>query len=145
MQENKNPQAMVEAAEAAERMLGLMRAQLAGCRVHGSSQAEATSHHLLRVNGHSVCSLMDSGSTITLLRPAKFPWLWPSGETLLISCVHGEVCYFPTAQIQLEENRCHWPLTVGLVPDLPVPLLVGRDFPGFSQGHHLDQARQQVS
>ncbi|KAL7882907.1 hypothetical protein SRHO_G00005650 [Serrasalmus rhombeus] len=110
-----------------------MKAWLAGCRVHRGSQTEAGSHCLLRVNGRAVRALMDSGSTITLLHPAHLPWLRPSGETLPVSCMHGEIRHYPTARIRLEENKRHWPLTVGLVPDLPVPLLVGRDFPGFSQ------------
>ncbi|KAL7883120.1 hypothetical protein SRHO_G00007780 [Serrasalmus rhombeus] len=143
--EVKNPRTMVEAGEAAKRILGLMQgdkpepatpAWLTGCGVHGGSQTEAGSHCLLRVNGHAVHALVDSSSTITLLHPAEFPWLRPSSETLPVSCVHGDVQHFPTTWIRLEENGHHWPLTVGLVADLPMPLRVGRDFPGFSQGHH---------
>ncbi|KAL6462880.1 hypothetical protein MHYP_G00293020 [Metynnis hypsauchen] len=203
MQGSRNPEAMVEAMEAAERMLGLMqgdqpdpappvprdrfpprqapvkegrspraprasrspvppgpreesmptepdpgpstrpaKAWLAGCGVHGGAQPEAASQRWLRLDGRSVRAFMDSGSTITLLRPAEFPWLKPSGETLPVSCVHGEVRRFPTALIRLEKGGRQWPLTVGLVPDLPVPLLVGRDFPGFSLGHHPDRMKQ---
>ncbi|KAL6476008.1 hypothetical protein MHYP_G00145070 [Metynnis hypsauchen] len=118
------------------------KAWLAGCGVHGGAQPEAASQRWLRLDGRSVRAFMDSGSTITLLRPAEFPWLKPSGETLPVSCVHGEVRRFPTALIRLEEGGRQWPLTVGLVPDLPVPLLVGRDFPGFSLGHHPDRMKQ---
>ncbi|KAL6458115.1 hypothetical protein MHYP_G00333450 [Metynnis hypsauchen] len=168
MQGSGNPEAMVEATEAAERMLNLMqgdkpdpalpspcqqsltrvprpaprRPGSRGCGVHGGAQPEAASQRWLRVNGRSVRAFMDSGSTITLLRPAEFPWLKPSGETLPVSCVHGEVRHFPTALICLEEDGRQWPLTVGLVPDLPVPLLVGRDFPGFSLGHHPDRLKR---
>ncbi|XP_066518865.1 uncharacterized protein [Hoplias malabaricus] len=202
MRDSVNPRAMVEATEAAERMLGLMRADrpeaaslarrdrflirrtppkelegargprpsrlptppnpheepmptepelgplprpaktwLAGCGVHGNFQKDG-SHRLLHVDGRPVRAFMDSGSTVTLLRPAEFPWLQASLETLPVTCVHGEVRQFPTARVLLGEQGRQWPLTVGLVPDLPVPLLVGRDFPGFAQGHNQFPSRQ---
>lgn len=35
-------------------------------------------------------------------------------------------------EVMLGDAQHEWPIMVGIVPDLPVPLLVGPDWPDFS-------------
>ncbi|KAK3554748.1 hypothetical protein QTP70_033442, partial [Hemibagrus guttatus] len=66
------------------------------------------------------------------------PWLGQlvchdqsSQQGLLRSCVHGNAQTVPSAQVRIGGPAGEWPLLVGLIPDLPVPLLLGHDWPRF--------------
>lgn len=51
--------------------------------------------------------------------------------TITVTCVHGDSMEIPAAEVQIQGKAGTWPLLVGVIPDLPVPLLLGRDWPGF--------------
>lgn len=47
--------------------------------------------------------------------------------TIAVTCLHGDVHLVPAAEIQIQSHIGTWPLLVGLIPELPVPLLLRRD------------------
>ncbi|KAG9282403.1 hypothetical protein AMEX_G1064, partial [Astyanax mexicanus] len=48
----------------------------------------------------------------------------------------------PTARVHLGQRSRNWELSIGLVPDLPVPLLVGRDYPNFDEERRMTPRRR---
>lgn len=49
--------------------------------------------------------------------------------TLMVTCIHGYVREVPAADVWVGHQGGEWPITVGLIPELPLPLLIGRDRP----------------
>ncbi|KAL1274222.1 hypothetical protein QQF64_027036 [Cirrhinus molitorella] len=83
----------------------------------------------VRVNGHPFEAILDSGSTVSLVNPAVLAPRPDSKARLAITCVHGD-----TQEVAaLSAATGAWPIEVGIVKDLPVPVLLGRDWPGFDQ------------
>ncbi|MCI4385783.1 hypothetical protein PGIGA_G00054680 [Pangasianodon gigas] len=80
----------------------------------------------VKVNGQPVSALLDSGSTVTLAHPSILTSLKPNGS-LMVSCVHGDIREVPAAQVTVNHQAKEWPLLVGLIPKLPMPLLLGQD------------------
>uniref|UniRef100_A0A8C1DCP0 SCAN box domain-containing protein n=1 Tax=Cyprinus carpio carpio TaxID=630221 RepID=A0A8C1DCP0_CYPCA len=108
------------------------RAWLAGCAVHlepprGAPQTEVS------INGRPYTALLDSGSAVSLVQSSLFPPRMGTKARLSITCVHGDTQNVPTRRITLSTRTGTWPLEVGVVRDLPVPILLGRDWPGFDQ------------
>ncbi|XP_056278905.1 uncharacterized protein LOC130199446 [Pseudoliparis swirei] len=83
-------------------------------------------------NGRDAIALIDSGSVVTLVRPefAQTPLL---EDTLSVTCIHGEHRQYPTTNITLKTIKGTYSGTAGVVPGLPVAVLIGRDFPLFRQ------------
>lgn len=75
------------------------RLWLAGCSLHATSLPKTPRH--TEVNGHSVPALLDSGSTITLIRPTILPQTAKSAGTIPVSCIYGEIHSVPPAQVQI--------------------------------------------
>ena len=76
-----------------------------------------------RVMNQDTQALLDTGSVVTLLRPDLAGG--KRGGPMEVACVHGdtrtyESCHVVTAR-------------AGIVPQLPVPLLIGRDCPIFNR------------
>ncbi|KAI2645879.1 Retrovirus-related Pol polyprotein from transposon 17.6 [Labeo rohita] len=118
------------------------RAWLAGCIVHqrvpsGAPEADVT------VEGKRYRALLDSCSAVTLIqsrlcRPGN------NQKTYLpITCVHGDTRQIPARKVTISTPQGTWPVEAGLVKDLPVAVLLGRDWPGFDQ--LLTAATQPVS
>ncbi|XP_053539534.1 uncharacterized protein LOC124628632 [Ictalurus punctatus] len=108
----------------------LTKPWLAGCALHQQQLPEAPSVTVW-VEGRPVTALLDTGSTVTLAQPSILPeGRRPSG-TLTVTCVHGDTREVPSAEVQIRSEASTWPLQVGIIPELPVPLLLGRDWPGF--------------
>ncbi|XP_053540772.1 uncharacterized protein LOC128634286 [Ictalurus punctatus] len=108
----------------------LTKPWLAGCALHQQQPPEAPSVTVW-VEGRPVTALLDTGSTVTLAQPSVLPeGRRPSG-TLTVTCVHGDTREVPSAEVQIRSEASTWPLQVGIIPELPVPLLLGRDWPGF--------------
>ncbi|XP_026146496.1 uncharacterized protein LOC113120717 [Carassius auratus] len=107
------------------------RAWLAGCAVHdppaGATRAEVA------VNGRPFSALLDSGSSITLMRPTVLPPRSGAKARMAITCVHGDTRRVPTRRVAITAAPGTWSLEVGIVKDLPVPVLLGRDWPGFDR------------
>lgn len=49
------------------------------------------------------------------------------GSTVWVTSVHGNVWEVPAVEIRLGHQKGERAVTPGLIPDLPVPLLVGWD------------------
>ena len=83
----------------------------------------------VQANGHDVTALLDSGSSITLVRPeyATAP-LRP--DTVDVTCVHGETRPYPTTSLELGTVRGRCTRPAGVVKDLPVAVLIGTDETG---------------
>ncbi len=107
-----------------------VRTWLAGCIVHqdlpfGPPEAE------VKINGRPFQALLDSGSAVTLVQSHL---LAPRTETktfLPITCVHGDTKHVPAKHVPATPGA--WPIEVGVVKDLPIPVLLGRDWPGFDR------------
>ncbi len=106
------------------------RAWLAGCAVHHEPPGAAPRAEV-KVNGRSFQALLDSGSAISLIQPAVLPPRAESKAILSITCVHGDTRQVPARRVNISAPQGAWPVEVGIVKDLPVPILLGRDWPCF--------------
>ncbi|XP_053477967.1 uncharacterized protein LOC128606034 [Ictalurus furcatus] len=113
---------------------------LAGCALHLQQPPEAPSLTVW-VEGNPVTALLDTGSTVTLARPSILPKGRRLGGVLTVTCVHGDTREVPAAEVQIQGEAGVWPLQVGLIPELLVPLLLGRDWPGFPMGPTAEPQR----
>ena len=88
--------------------------------------ADSTPVTPVKVNGRDASALLDSGSAVTLARPeyARGPHL---PNKVAVTCIHGETRQYPTAHVEVQTTKGVFQGTVGLVPDLPVEILIGRD------------------
>lgn len=108
------------------------RAWLAGCIVHWSLPSGAPSHRV-KLEGKTITAVLDTGSSVTLVQPDLIKPRVGSKATIPITCVHGDTRYVPAQRITIAAGNGAWPLEVGIVADLPVPLLLGQDWPGFEE------------
>lgn len=81
----------------------------------------------MRLSGRPVIVLLDSASTITLIWPSTLPKAIQLCSSLVMKCVYEHVREVLAAEGQKRDHWGEWLLLVGLVPELPVPLLIGRD------------------
>uniref|UniRef100_A0A8C2AXE9 SCAN box domain-containing protein n=1 Tax=Cyprinus carpio TaxID=7962 RepID=A0A8C2AXE9_CYPCA len=106
------------------------RTWLVGCIVH-SNLPQGALEAEMEVNGYPFRVLLDSGRAVSLVQSRI---LTPRGATkaiVPITCVHGDTRHVPTRRVMISASPGTWPLEVGVVKDLPVPVLIGRDWPGF--------------
>ncbi|XP_035287492.1 uncharacterized protein LOC118234816 [Anguilla anguilla] len=84
------------------------------------------------IGGQPWEALLDSGSAVTLIQPRVLSSSHAtSSGKLSLTCVHGDVHQVPAVGLDVQSDRGCWAVTAGLVPELPVPLLLGRNYPGF--------------
>lgn len=81
------------------------------------------------MNGKPEAALLNSGSTVTLVRPTILARAQQDTRTLPGSCVHGDVQEFPAAEVRVSTFTGKWLLLTGLIPELPVSLLLWQDWP----------------
>ncbi|KAI2658233.1 Transposon Ty3-G Gag-Pol polyprotein [Labeo rohita] len=108
------------------------RTWMAGCIVHrepprGAPRAE------VKINGRAALALLDSGSSVSLVQAAILPPRKDSKAHLPITCVHGDTQNVPARRVTISAAPGAWPVEVGILKELPVPVLLGRDWPGFEQ------------
>ncbi len=85
----------------------------------------------VKVDDKTISAVLDSDSSVTLAQPSMVK-LWPDQKTALpIMCLHGDTRYVPARTVYISTEHGSWPIEVSTVADLPVPLLLGRDWPGF--------------
>ncbi len=118
------------------------RAWLAGCVVHQEPPLEAPQVEV-RINGWPYQALLDSGSADSLVQPTVLPPRVGAKARLPITCIHGDTRHVPARRVTVSAAPGTWPFEVGIVKDLPVPVLLGRDWPGFDR--LLAAATQPVS
>ena len=83
----------------------------------------------VRVAGRDTEATIDSGSAITLVRP-ELAETARRGE-VDVACIHGDTRRYPTTELHLYTPRGQCKVRAGVVENLPVPLLMGRDCPLF--------------
>nr|XP_042696181.1 uncharacterized protein LOC122172154 [Chrysemys picta bellii] len=86
----------------------------------------------VKINGAETTALVDSGSAITLIlgKLVKSSQLLQA-KRVAVTCVHGAVSHYPTIPVEIEVQGNPIEVTVGVVPKLPYPVVIGRDYPGF--------------
>lgn len=82
----------------------------------------------VKVDGRDIEALVGLGSVVSLVQAHLLEPLNP-GELVPVCCVHGDSKEYPTGVITLTTVEGSFQLKVGVVPFLPVPLLVGRECP----------------
>ncbi|XP_058612098.1 uncharacterized protein LOC131527201 [Onychostoma macrolepis] len=102
----------------------------AGCVVHQELPKGAPTA-TVRIGNRHYKAVLDSGSTVSLVQPGILPPPHETKATLPITCVHGDTREVPVRRITIAAAPGAWPVEVGLVKDLPVTVLLGRDWPGF--------------
>ncbi|KAK0131574.1 hypothetical protein N1851_033750 [Merluccius polli] len=76
-------------------------------------------------------ALLDTGSVVTLLRPDLAGG--KEGDPMEVACVHGDTRTYGTCHVVIRTPYGVFTARAGIVPHLPVPLLIGRDCPIFHQ------------
>ncbi|XP_035266158.1 uncharacterized protein LOC118223565 isoform X2 [Anguilla anguilla] len=79
----------------------------------------------VKIGGRDTEALLDSGSMVTLIRP-EFAG-GSRGKAIAVACIHGDTKQYFTADIVLTTPRGSVAVRAGVVENLPVPVLVGRD------------------
>lgn len=46
---------------------------------------------------------------------------------LSITCVHGDTQQVPARRVTISATLCAWPVEIGVIKDLPIPVLIRRD------------------
>ncbi|XP_073804753.1 uncharacterized protein [Danio rerio] len=112
----------------------------AGCVVHRNVPPEAPTRKVC-LDGKTQTATLDTGSAITLVHPNTLKYHQEGKGRVPITCIHGDTRHVPAQRVTIATKSGSWRIEVGVVPDLPVPLLLGRDWPGFDDllTHH--QAR----
>ncbi|KAL0148818.1 hypothetical protein M9458_055827 [Cirrhinus mrigala] len=103
---------------------------IAGCVVHRKTPKGAPKTPV-KIKGRWYRALLDSGSAVSLVRPDTLGPRPVSKSTMPITCVHGDTRQVHTNLLTFHKGRDTWTLEVGVLKDLPGPLLLGRDWPGF--------------
>jgi hypothetical protein len=70
-------------------------------------------------------ALLDTGSVVTLLRPDLAGG--KAGEPMEVACIHGDTRTYETCHVVVWTPHGVFKTREGIVPHLPVPLLIGRD------------------
>lgn len=56
--------------------------------------------------------------------------------------MHGDVWQVNAAEMQIQNHTGTWQLLVGLIPELPLQLLLGRDWPAFPTATRVHQKKK---
>ncbi|KAK3514297.1 hypothetical protein QTP70_012914 [Hemibagrus guttatus] len=97
---------------------------LASCVLHVAAAPEEP-QVTVELNGRSMPSLLDSGSTVTLIQPTALPRPTKLVGTIPVSCVHANVQSVPSVQVRIRGPAGEWPIIARVVPNLPVLVLLG--------------------
>ena len=82
-----------------------------------------------RVMNQDTQALLDTGSVVTLLRPDLAGG--KEGDPMEVACVHRDTRVYGTCHVVVRTPHGEITARAGIVPHLPVPLLIGRDCPIF--------------
>ncbi len=75
-------------------------------------------------------ALIDTGSTQTLVQCRYVsPHSICSTETIPICCAHGDERHYPTADVYIKVQGQTYLLNVGVIDNLPFPVILGDDLP----------------
>ena len=93
-----------------------------------------------RVMNRDTQVLLDTGSVVTLLHPELAGG--KKGQPLEVACVHGGTRTYGTCHVVIRTPHGVFTTRAGIVPHLPVPLLIGRDCPIFHKLWNPERATQ---
>uniref|UniRef100_A0A8C5CA19 Gypsy retrotransposon integrase-like protein 1 n=1 Tax=Gadus morhua TaxID=8049 RepID=A0A8C5CA19_GADMO len=85
----------------------------------------------VRVGRRDTHALLDSGSVVTLIRPDLA--CGKPGHDIEVGCIHGQTETYPTLHFTVQTPKGTFTVQAGVVPNLPMPLLIGRDCPIFER------------
>ncbi|XP_057184404.1 uncharacterized protein LOC130550897 isoform X2 [Triplophysa rosa] len=108
------------------------RAWLTGCAVHRKLPSNAP-ERVVQGDGQMAVATLDSGSSITLVRTDVLPARPYEEAKLPIKCVHGDTREVAGRRVTISAKPGTWQFEVGVVPDLPVAVLLGRNWSGFNR------------
>ncbi len=108
------------------------RVWMAGCFLHKERPSPGPSR-MVKLDGIPVKALLDSGSSVTLVQPTLVRPRPEQKSELRLTCVHGDTRYVPARTVRISAEPGTWDVEVGIVQDIPVPMLLGRDWPGFEK------------
>ncbi len=103
------------------------RTWLAGCIVHRDLPVGAPEMDV-KINGKPFRAILDSGIVVSLVQSNILAPRMDCKRFLPITCVHGDTRQVPTRRVTISTTPGTWPVEVGVVKDLPVPMLIGRDW-----------------
>ncbi|XP_041440518.1 uncharacterized protein LOC121400717 [Xenopus laevis] len=86
---------------------------------------------VVTVGGKQVHALLDSGSSVTLIKSGLIPPVICQGKKLAVVCIHGDIREYPIATIQVDTSFGSVACSAGIVPQLLHDFIIGRDFPYF--------------
>ena len=86
------------------------------------------------VEGHPVEIFLDTGCNMCVVHKdlVKSESIDDTNVTKL-RCVHGDEKVYPTATVEVKIADQKYQILAGVLPDLPKPILIGRDLPNFDQ------------
>lgn len=86
---------------------------------------------LVRLGHKTVTALLDTGSSVSLIRAHLIPQDRLILRYTAVAGVYRQVCRWPVVQMSLGYNNTTYSLDILKVDDLPFPVLFGRDTPAF--------------
>lgn len=108
-----------------------------GWEVHPSGQPRPHKPRLLTVpvkmGRQTVTALLDTGSSVSLIRAQLFPQTEPIIRFTEVAGVYRQVHRWPVVHLTLEYNGSQYSFDMMKVDDLPFPVLLGRDAPAFAE------------
>ncbi|XP_069045871.1 uncharacterized protein [Lepisosteus oculatus] len=89
----------------------------------------------IEIEGEPIEALLDSGSAVILVTPTILPGGLeiPRTKGIPITCIHGDTKDYPTVELSISTEQGTYRSTVGVVEQLPYPVILGRDCPHFLQ------------
>ena len=105
--------------------------------LHTGTMTRRRANLPVKVGGVDTHALIDSGSAVTLVHIDLAGKL--SKEAIPVTCVHGELRHYPVTELDVRTPRGRATVTAGVVPNLPVPLLIGDDCVLFDRYWGADQ------
>ena len=93
--------------------------------LHTTSGQRRPARLPVKIDGIDAHALLDSGSAVTLVRADLAGKL--TAEQMPVTCVHGDLRHYPVANIRVQTTKGEVTVPAGVVPNLPVPLLIGAD------------------
>ena len=93
--------------------------------LHTGSVSTRRAHLPVKIGNVDTHALLDSGSAVTLVHVDHAGAL--SKESVPVTCVHGDLRHYPVTEVDVKTPRGRATVVAGVVPNLPVPLLIGAD------------------
>lgn len=104
-----------------------LKSWFAGCSIHQAPDGSYPSAQVL-MDGILQWALLEFHHPGLSSHPLADPL---SQDSLDVMCIFGNFHQVLASEVMLCDGHQKWLLLVGIIPDLPVPLLVGRDWSGF--------------